>query len=44
MRRNLFCLMIVFLLAGMLAGCGKAGAPQQPDDEPPTYPRVYPTR
>jgi predicted small lipoprotein YifL len=44
MRRLLFTLMLSLMVAGALAGCGKEGAPKPPEDEPPTYPRVYPTR
>ncbi|MEK9662129.1 MAG: lipoprotein [Alphaproteobacteria bacterium] len=36
--------MTVLLVVASLAGCGRAGPPQPPDDEPRTYPREYPTR
>ena len=35
--------LILFLIAFTLAGCGKKGAPQPPPDEPNTYPRTYPS-
>jgi hypothetical protein len=37
-------LLTVLLVVASLAGCGRAGPPQPPDDEPRTYPREYPTR
>ena len=34
---------VVLMVALMLAGCGKKGAPQPPPGEPSTYPRSYPS-
>ena len=36
-------IVIVLMVALMLAGCGKKGAPQPPPGEPSTYPRSYPS-
>lgn len=35
--------LILFLVALALAGCGKKGEPQPPPGEPNTYPRIYPS-
>jgi hypothetical protein len=35
--------LILFLVALALAGCGKKGNPQPPPGEPDTYPRTYPS-
>jgi hypothetical protein len=35
-------LLVVFLLALGLAGCGKKGLPQATPDEPDRFPRSYP--
>jgi predicted small lipoprotein YifL len=35
-------IVLVLVVAAMLAGCGKKGAPTPPTDEPNTYPRTYP--
>ena len=43
MTRTTAGLLLLFLLAVALAGCGKKGMPQPPADEPNTYPRTYPS-
>lgn len=35
---------MMLVVAGLaLAACGKKGGPYLPKDEPPAYPRTYPT-
>jgi len=34
--------LVLFLIALALAGCGKKGTPQPPPDQPNTFPRTYP--
>jgi predicted small lipoprotein YifL len=35
-------LALLLVIAIVVAGCGKKGAPQPPPDEPNTFPRSYP--
>ncbi|HEX5452438.1 MAG TPA: lipoprotein [Stellaceae bacterium] len=35
--------MLLLLVAAVLAGCGRKGAPQPPPNVPNTYPRAYPS-
>jgi predicted small lipoprotein YifL len=36
-------LVVLVVLVGALAGCGKRGMPQPPPDQPNVYPRTYPS-
>ena len=42
MSRTIARLLVLLLIAGALAGCGRKGMPQPPPGEHNTYPRVYP--
>lgn len=38
------CLFAAIIAGLALAGCGKKGDLEQPENAKPTYPRTYPTR
>ena len=41
-RRVLFALLALTLVAAALPACGKKGPPDAPGEEKPVYPRPYP--
>ncbi len=43
MSRKIACILVLFLVAGALAGCGRKGDPQPPPGVPNTFPRTYPS-